>query len=271
MKKRIFGMLAAAILVSGTASAGFLVVPPPGATPGGGENPPPVAASPEGEPAVVQEQVVSSPRPNTYQDNGKMLVPLSEAMRLLAPEGWQGYADPTMDWTYPVEVNVYVDWKESLAELSNRYNLVFQLNEQLKRLYVTTGPGGIRSNTPSNINATLGEDNTATAASSPAAAAPATPPEAEVAQKEEEVVSLRVSQGQRLAEALDSFLKQRNMTLVWEAGSEPLQQSEVIFSGTLPDILTEMLHPLGYHATIHTQSKIVVVRTLAQMKTTVVE
>lgn len=154
MKKRIFGMAAAVVLYSGAASADFLVVPPSGGIPGGGENPPSVVAGLQNEPVVVQETAIAPPRPGTYQENGKMLIPLSEAMQLLAPEGWQGYADPTMDWTYPVEVNVYVDWKESLAELSNRYNLVFQFNENLKRLYVTTGPGGIRNNMPSNINIT---------------------------------------------------------------------------------------------------------------------
>lgn len=271
MKKRIFGMMAAVVLVSGTASAGFLVVPPPSENSGGGENPPSVAVAQEGEPRVVQEQVVSAPRPNTYQDNGKMLVPLAEAMQLLAPEGWRGYADPTMDWTYPVEVNVYVDWKESLAELSNRYNLVFQLNEQSKRLYVTTGPGGIRNNIPSNINTTSTEDNTETAASEPVAATPVVAQESETVLREEEVTALRVTQGQRLTEVLENFFKQRNMTLVWEPGSEPLLQNDMIFSGSIPDILTEMLQPLGYHATIHTHSKVVVIRTLAQMKTTVVD
>ena len=147
MKKRIIGAILASLLVSGTACADFVVVPPAEAVfPSG--NGAMVDSVPVKTEAVEQFPLsdVLPPSPSINQKNDTITLPLSEAMQMVAPEGWKGYSDKELDWTYPVEVNMYADWKQSLVALSNRYNLVFRVDEKLKRLYVEAGEGGLRNN-----------------------------------------------------------------------------------------------------------------------------
>lgn len=185
---------------------------------------------------------------DSYQ-NGKQKVTLAEAMQLVAPNGWRGYSDPTVNWKYPVEVNVYGDWKQSLAELSNRYNLIFQVNEKAKRVYVTTGAGGIRDNSgDKRIDGLVGE----------------LPRAGQYNANYDGQPFLQVRIGQRVPEALEMFLSQHDLKLIWEPGSQPVLRNDVNFNGPIEDILTELLQPLGYHATIYTPSRTVVVRTISQ-------
>lgn len=181
--------------------------------------------------------------------NGKQAVSLAEAMQLVAPAGWRGFSDPTLNWNYPVEVNVKGDWRESLRELSARYNLIFRLNEKTKRMYVESGPGGIRDNIGDTIHENLvGE----------------LPKPAVYEAVYEGRPFLQIRKGQRVPEALELFLAQHNMKLIWDAGSQPVLRDDVNFNGPIEDILTELLGPLNYHATIYAPSRTVVVKTLSQ-------
>ena len=116
-------------------------------------------------------------------------------------------------------------------------------------MYVESGPGGIRDNIGDTIHENLfGE----------------LPKPSVYEAVYEGRPFLQIRKGQRVPEALELFLAQHNMKLIWDAGSQPVLRDDVNFNGPIEDILTELLGPLNYHATIYAPSRTVVVKTLSQ-------
>lgn len=178
-------------------------------------------------PAVQQEQ----------QLVGKIKIPLNQALKNIMPGGYQGMADKSMNWNYPVEVSTSGDFKSDLTQLSRRYNLRFTVDEQKKRLYVTVGEGGIKDSAANTKNEGLVTNlqQTVKAPSKMANGAP----------------QLVIENNQAVPDALEVFLADHGYDLEWAAPNQPVFGRKEVFTGSIISILDESLIPLGYVGKIY--------------------
>lgn len=183
---------------------------------------------------------VNKNQTNIQQDAslvGKVKIPLNQALKNIMPVGYQGHADKSMNWNYPIEVSTTGDFKSDLTQLSRRYNLRFTVDEQKKRLYVTVGEGGIKDSSVNNRNEGL-VTNLQQASKAPSKSVNGGS-------------QLVIERNQAVTEALEVFLADHGYDLEWAANNHPVLSRKEVFTGPITKILDESLLPLGYVAKIY--------------------
>ena len=171
---------------------------------------------------------------------------LKDTLRKIVPPGWNAYVDRNLNVTMPVEYSPASDWKESLRNLSNRYNLIFKIDNDGKKVFVDAGPGGVRDMQADNRNLTSG----------PTLVTERQP----VYQMPDGRLRFEVRNGQRLSEALRQFLAAGNWNLVWEAGSDVVLPRGFVSAGTdIKAIMDDVLPNFRMHAVIHRGNNTVVI------------
>lgn len=206
-------------------------------------------------------QVVQSTGPAVVRINNSVVVPaqgglpvsdsirapyLKDTLRKIVPPGWNAYVDRNLNVTMPVDYAPASDWKESLRNLANRYNLVFKVDNDGKKIFVDAGPGGMRDLQADNRNLTTG--STLVAERQP------------VYQMPDGRLRFEVRNGQRLSESIRQFLAAGNWNLVWEAGSDVVLPRGFVSAGTdIKAIMDDVLPNFRMHAIIHRGNNTVVI------------
>lgn len=180
-------------------------------------------------------------------------IPLSAALKKLAPEGWQGYADKgKVNPNFIVEIDPGVDWYDSLSKMANRYNLHIKADPNKKTIHVSEGPGGIR-----DLETEKKKLESAVLASERKSTAP---------ESREGNTDFVVRDGQKLSEALEQFLKKGDWRMEWEAGSDyTVKKGYSVTGNSLRDVLDAALTSYGIHAILYTINRVVVVRSNSVM------
>lgn len=206
-------------------------------------------------------QVVQSAGPSVVRINNAVAVPvqgappvsdsirapyLRDTLRKIVPPGWNAYVDRNLNITTPVDYAPASDWKESLKNLSNRYNLVFKVDNDAKNIFVDAGPGGMRDLQADNRN--LNTSPTLVAERQPAYQMP------------DGRLRFEVRNGQRLSESIRQFLAAGNWNLVWDAGSDVVLTRGFVSAGTdIKAIMDDVLPNFLMHAVIHRGNNTVVI------------
>lgn len=206
-------------------------------------------------------QVVQSVGPAVVRINNSVMVPvqgglpvsdsirapyLKDTLRKIVPPGWNAYVDRNLNVTVPVDYVPASDWKESLRSLANRYNLVFKVDNDGKKIFVDAGPGGMRDLQADNRNLTTG--STLVVERQP------------VYQMPDGRLRFEVRNGQRLSESIRQFLAAGNWNLVWEAGSDIVLPRGFVSAGTdIKAIMDDVLPNFRMHAVIHRGNNTVVI------------
>ena len=243
--KLLLGIVASASIVS--ANAQLVVLDP-------NTSPPPVSNGP----SVIRS---NNNIPSNAVPLGQGSLPVSDSIRApylkdtllkIVPPGWNAFVDRNLNVTMPVEYIPTSDWKESLRNLANRYNLVFKIDNDGKKVFVDAGPGGMRDLQADTRNVQVGP----------------------VAIKEKPLVMqmpdgrlrFEVKDGQRLSDALRTFLKAGNWDLSWEAGSDVILDKGFVSAGTdIKAIMDDVLPNFRMHAVIHRGNNTVVIMSNASI------
>jgi hypothetical protein len=238
--RHIIGILLSAVAVS--AHAEFIILDPASVKP-----PAPVAA-PEAPRQAVTPPVQRQPQfgvPQLQQRNvSAPFSSLRDNLRKITPQGWSAFIDKKINVEMPVELVASTDWKDSLRAMSNRYNIVFKIDEEKKALYVDQGPGGIRDLTQDNKNLATEQ--------LPVKNLEVTTPDGKL--------RLEVKKGQRLSEALREFLSAGNWDLAWESGSDVVLEKPAEFVGTdIKEVMDQVLPNFRMYSIIHKGNNTVVV------------
>jgi hypothetical protein len=171
---------------------------------------------------------------------------LRDTLRKVVPSDWKAFIDRKLPIDTPVEFTPSADWRQSLAALSTRYNLVFKIDPEKKAVYVDQGPGGMRDTATDNRN--LAQD---TFGQEPVSATTT----------KDGRLRVEVHDGQLLSDALRQFLKAGKWDLAWEAGSDISIDKGFVETGTdLGPVLTKILSKFNLHATLHKANNVAVVR-----------
>lgn len=250
MKHLTLGLLIASIY--GTASADFTILDQAQRP----VQPPQQVAAPIQAAAPKIQPPLSVPAPAQKLANvapARNMSSLADTLKKIVPnqKKWKIFTDKSLNASIPVEYMPSTDWKQSLSALATRYNLVFTVDELKKELKVDQGPGGVRDTALDNQK--LAQNNLVPEAA-PAAVAP------------NGQLQLVVRDGQRISEALDTFLKAGNWRLEWQAGSDIVVK--VGFTETekdLGDLLTRVLTRYKMHAVLHPKNNTAVVQSDANI------
>lgn len=170
---------------------------------------------------------------------------LKDTLRKIVPPGWNAYVDRNLNVTMPVEYTPQSDWKESLRSLANRYNLVFKIDNDAKKVFVDAGSGGMRDLNADNRNLTQ------------IAGIPATQMNTQMPDGR---LRLEVRRDQRLSEAIRQFLAAGNWELVWDAGSDIVVRNGFVAAGTdIKAVMDDILPNFRMHSVIHRGNNTVVI------------
>ena len=228
-----FGLLASTLALA--ANAQFVILDP--------SSPTLVAQGP----AVVQTNSGAQvPTQGAIPINDSIRAPyLKDTLRKIVPPGWNAYVDRNLNVTYPVEYTPQSDWKESLRSLANRYNLVFKIDNDGKKVFVDAGSGGMRDLNADNRNLTQ------------IAGIPTTQVNTQMPDGR---LRLEVKRDQRLSEAIRQFLAAGHWELVWEAGSDIVVKNGFVAAGTdIKAVMDDVLPNFRMHSVIHRGNNTVVI------------
>jgi hypothetical protein len=188
----------------------------------------------------------NSAPPRAVRNDRENFSTLRDTLRKAVPSQWKAFIDKGLPIDTPVEYIPASDWRQSLAALSTRYNLVFKIDSAKKSVYVDQGPGGMRDTAVDNkglVQDTFGQE-----------ALPA-------AMTTDGRLRIEVRDGQLLSDALRQFLKSGRWDLAWEAGSDIRIDKGFVEAGSdIGALLTKILSQFNLHATLHKANNVVVVR-----------
>ena len=231
--KRLLGFLASTLVVA--AHAQFVILDPNAQVAPMGSN----------GPAVVQTN--NSAQMGGMPISDTIRAPyLKDTLRKIVPVGWNAYTDRNLNLTMPVEYVPASDWKESLRNLANRYNLVFKIDNDDKKVFVDQGPGGMRDLQADTRNLNNG---------------PTLVQERPVAvQMADGRLRLEVKKGQLLSDGVRQFLQAGNWDLAWEAGSDIKLDRNLVSVGTdIKAVMDDVLPNFKMYSIIHRGNNTVVV------------
>ena len=249
MKRITLGLIIASLY--GTASADFTVIDPSQSV-----TQPPVQAAPPVQTSIPNNLPAATPAAGQQQKQAPgqkistvpsaNMTSLVDTLKKVTPKGWKVYSDKTLNTSVPVEYMPAADWKQSLAALSNRYNLVFTVDEAKKTIKLDQGPGGMRDTTLDNQK--LAQNNLVPE-KMPAAVAP------------DGSLQLIVKDHQLLSEALEQFLRAGNWEMVWEAGSDiNVEKGFSVADKDLNVLLTKALSKFKLHAVLHPKNNVAAIK-----------
>lgn len=174
-------------------------------------------------------------------------IPLGQALKQLAPEGWHGYSAKGVNTSMNVEIDPRLDWYEALSKMATRYNLHIKADPNDKTIMVSEGPGGMR-----DLEAEKQRLESAVIASEQMRN------QVDVTEGSADFV---VRSGQKLSEALSGFLAKGDWKMEWEVGSDfVVKQGYTVTGKSLRDVLDAALTSYGIHAILYTVNRVVVVR-----------
>lgn len=232
----LLGLIAGTITLA--ANAQFVILDP---------NSSPQAAPLAGPSVVNTNSNVMVPSQGGLPVSDSIRAPyLKDTLRKIVPPGWNAFVDRNLNVTMPVDYVPASDWKESLRNLANRYNLVFKIDNDGKKVFVDAGAGGMRDLQADNRN--LSTSSTLVTERQP------------LFQMPDGRLRFEVKNGQRLSEALRQFLEAGNWSLVWEAGSDVVLPRGFVSAGTdIKAIMDDVLPNFRLHSVIHRGNNTVVI------------
>lgn len=163
---------------------------------------------------------------------------LKDSLRKVTPQGWNVFLDKKINPETPVEFTPSVEWKESLRVMANRYNLVFKVDEEQKKLFIDQGPGGMRDLSKDNkglLPATLEAEKPL----------PVTTPDGQLL--------LIIKSNQLLSDAIRTFLQAGKWDLEWNAGTD-IELGSKTYTITGPNIkavMDQVLPKFNLYSIIH--------------------
>jgi hypothetical protein len=175
------------------------------------------------------------------QQQGK--IEIKTAIKMAIPSDYQAKVPPGFNVTFPVEMTPSPDWKQTLDSISQRYNLVFTINDEFKVVYINEGPGGMKDlklSTQTLIQEPAKQGKT-----------PSFNPNTQQ-------FTLVVEANQKLSEALTDFLSEGNYKLEWNAGSNYTTPQRFVATGrNLKEVLYNALSKFKLRAELWKQNNVV--------------
>jgi len=207
----------------------------------------PLSATGSAGPAVVTTGTpVARPATQMPISDSIRASSLSDTLRTIIPPGWNAFAGRNLNANTPVDYIPHSDWRESLRSLSDRYNLIFKVDNDARKVFVDPGPGGMRDMRADTRNIQTGPTLIGERPM--------------VHQLPDGNLRFEVKEKQRLSDAMRTFLAAGNWRLVWKAGSDVVPTVGFVSTGSdIKTIMDDVLSNFGMHATIHRGNNTVVI------------